>query len=166
MGVQGISVPRFRPSVLLEGRQRAQLTQLELAILAEEAARAARQPVSKGDPAEERMRRVSAWENRIGAWERGIDSPSATYIPTLARVLGIEPLALFDVDPASPPFTALRMAAGLTLQALSEATGISYTSLHRMARGMAKVPDCAAARLAATLGVTPAELRASIDRER
>jgi hypothetical protein len=58
------------------------------------------------------------------------------------------------------------MAAGLTLQALSEATGISYTSLHRMARGMAKVPDCAAARLAATLGVTPAELRASIDRER
>ena len=166
MGVQGISVPRFRPSVLLEGRQRAQLTQLELAILAEEAARAARQPVSKGDPAEERMRRVSAWENRIGAWEWGIDSPSATYIPTLAQVLGVVPLALFDVNPAAPSFTALRMAAGLTLQALSEATGISYTSLHRMARGMAKVPDCAAARLAETLGVTPAELRASIDRER
>src|SRR6478609_7719944 len=81
MGVQGVAVPRFRPSVLLEGRQRAQLTQLELATLAEEAARAARQPVSKGDPAEERTRRVSAWESRIGAWERGIDSPSATYIP-------------------------------------------------------------------------------------
>jgi hypothetical protein len=45
--------------VLLEGRQRAQLTQLELATLAEEAARAARQPVSKSDPAEERTRRVS-----------------------------------------------------------------------------------------------------------
>jgi Helix-turn-helix domain len=58
------------------------------------------------------------------------------------------------------------MAAGLTLQALSEETEISYTSLHRMARGVAKVPDYAAARLAATLGVTPAELRASIDRER
>jgi transcriptional regulator with XRE-family HTH domain len=164
--VQGVAVPRFRPSVLLEGRQRAQLTQLELATLAEDAARAARQPVSIGEPAEERMRRVSAWESRIGAWERGIDSPSATYIPTLARVLGIEPLALFDVDPASPPFTALRMAGGLTLQALSEATGISYTSLYRMGRGVARVPDDAAERLAETLGVTPAELRASIDRER
>ena len=158
--------PRFRPSVLLEGRQRAQLTQLELAILAEEAERAAWQPVSKGDPAEERTRRVSAWESRIGAWERGIDSPSATYVPTLARVLGVAPLALFDVDPAAPPFTALRMAAGLTLQALSEATGISYTSLYRMGRGVSKVPDHAAERLAETLGVTPAELRASIDRER
>ena len=166
MGVQGVAVPRFRPSVLLEGRQRAQLTQLELATLAEEAARGARQPVSKGDPAEERTRRISAWENRIGAWERGIDSPSATYIPTLARVLRIEPLTLFDVDPAAPSFTALRMAAGLTLQALSEATGISYTSLYRMGRGVSKVPDDAAERLAETLGVTPAELRASIDRER
>src|SRR5213592_4920428 len=115
-GSAGVAVPRFRPSVLLEGRQRAQLTQLELATLAEEAARAARQPVSRGDPAEERTRRVSAWESRIGAWERGIDSPSATYVPTLARVLGVAPLALLDVDPAAPPFTALRMAAGLTLQ--------------------------------------------------
>jgi transcriptional regulator with XRE-family HTH domain len=84
----------------------------------------------------------------------------------LARVLGVEPLALFDVDQARPPFTALRLASGCTLQALSEATGISYTSLHRMARGVARVPDDAAERLAETLGVTPAELRASIDRER
>jgi hypothetical protein len=62
-------------------------------------------------------------ESRIGAWERGIDTPSATYIPTLAGVLGVEPLALFDVDPAAPSFTVLRMAAGVTLQALSKATG-------------------------------------------
>ena len=158
--------PRFRPSVLLEARRRAKLTQLELATLAEEAALVERQPVSKSDQPEERARRISAWESRIGAWERGIDTPSATYIPTLARVLGVEPLALFDVDPAAPSFTALRMAAGLTLQALSEATGISYTSLHRMARGVARVPDDAAERLAETLGVAPAELRASIDRDR
>ena len=61
----------------------------------------------------------------------------------------------------------MSLPAGLTLQALSEATGISYTSLHCMARGVARVPDDAAAQLAATLGVTPAELRrASIDRNR
>jgi transcriptional regulator with XRE-family HTH domain len=152
--------------VLLEARVRANLTQLQVATRAEAAEPPQRQPASKGDLADERARRVSAWESRIGAWERGMDSPSATYIPTLARVLGVAPLALFDVDPGAPSFTALRMAAGLTLQALSEETGISYTSLHRMARGAARVPDDAAARLAETLGVTPAELRASIDRNR
>ena len=158
--------PRFRASVIPEARQRANLTQLELATLAEEASKQGRRPRLQQESAAERARRISAWESRIGAWERGIDTPSATYIPILARVLRVEPLELFDVDPAAPPFTALRMAAGLTLQALSEATGISYTSLHRMARGVAKVPDDAAERLAQTLGVTPAELRASIDRDR
>jgi transcriptional regulator with XRE-family HTH domain len=51
------------------------------------------------------------------------------------------------------------------LQALAEATGISYTSLHRMARGVARVPDDAARRLAAALGVTVAELQGSIGRQ-
>jgi transcriptional regulator with XRE-family HTH domain len=160
-----VAVLRFRPSVLTEARQRANLTQLELAARAEAAEPPGRQPVFNDDPARERARRIAAWENRIGAWERGIDTPSATAIPTLARVLGIEPLSLFDVDPAAPSFTALRLAAGLTLQALAEATGISYTSLHRMARGVSKVPDDAARKLARALGVSVPQLRASIERD-
>jgi len=148
----------------LEARQRANLTQLELATRAA-AEPPGQQPVFKDDPARERARRIAAWENRIGAWERGIDTPSATYVPTLARVLGVEPLSLFDADPAAPSFTALRLAAGLTLQALAEATGISYTSLHRMARGVARAPDDAASKLANALGVTVAQLRASIDHD-
>jgi transcriptional regulator with XRE-family HTH domain len=161
-----VAVPRFRPSVLLEARQRANLTQLQLATRAEAATPVERYPMSTGDSAEARVRRIAAWESRIGAWERGIDAPSAAYIPTLARVLDVEPLALFDVDPAAPSFTALRLAAGLTLQALAAASGISYTSLHRMARGVAKVPDDAAKRLASALGITVAQLKASIERER
>jgi transcriptional regulator with XRE-family HTH domain len=149
----------------LEARRRASLTQLELAMRAEAAEPTGLQPVFKDDPARERARRIAAWENRIGAWERGIDAPSVTAIPTLAGVLGIEPLSMFDADPAAPSFTALRLAAGLTLQALAEATGISYTSLHRMARGVSSVPDDAARKLADALGVTVPELRASIDRD-
>lgn len=80
-------------------------------------------------------------------------------------MLGVEPLDLFAVDPGEPSFRALRLAAGLTLQALAEATGISYTSLHRMSRGVAKVPDEAARRIAVALGVTVTQLRASIERE-
>jgi transcriptional regulator with XRE-family HTH domain len=84
----------------------------------------------------------------------------------LAKVLNIEPLALFEVDPAAPPFTALRLAAGLTLQALAESTGISYTSLHRMVRGAMRLPGEAAEQLAGKLGVTVPELVASIERDR
>jgi transcriptional regulator with XRE-family HTH domain len=161
-----VAVPRFRPSVLLEARERAKLTQLQLAMMCEAAAPQQQRPPAKGAANDERARRVGAWESRVGAWERGIDAPSATYVPTLARVLDVEPLALFDVDLAAPPFTALRLAAGLTLQALAEATGISYTSLHRMVRGVSRLSGQAAEQLASTLGVTVPELVASIERDR
>jgi hypothetical protein len=102
MGVQGVAVPRFRPSVLLEGRQRAQLTQLELATLAEEAARAARQPVSKGDPP--RNGRGASARGRTGS-ELGSGASTVRRRPTFLRWLGCSgfaPLALLDVDPAAP----------------------------------------------------------------
>lgn len=163
--MQGMALPRFRPSVLLDARGRAGLTQLQLATLADEAA-PRRQQESTRSADEDRARRIRTWESRIGAWERGVDAPSATYIPTLARLLDLEPLALFEVDPSSPPFTALRLAAGFTLQALADATGISYTSLHRMVRGVTELPEQAARQLARTLLVTPDELRAAVRRDR
>jgi transcriptional regulator with XRE-family HTH domain len=54
----------------------------------------------------------------------------------------------------APPFTALRLAAGLTLQALADAVGLSYTSLYRMVRGVTQMPDGVAGRLTNNLGVT------------
>ena len=155
-------MPRFRRCVLIEARERAKLTQRQLAMLAEDVSSTTYRHV--GD--QERVRRVGAWEGRIGAWERGIDAPSAAYVPVLARVLEIDPLLMFDVDPSAPPFTALRLAAGLTLQALARETGTSYTSLHRMVRGVTRVPDDAGRRLAATLKVSLPELLDSIERDR
>ena len=160
-----MAAPRFRPAVLLDARERAKLTQLQLATRADEATEHRHSP-AKGDAAAEQARRIRTWESRIGAWERGIDAPSAPYIPTLARLLQLEPLSLFEVDPSAPPFTALRLAAGLTLQALAEATGISYTSLHRMVRGVSRLSGDAAEQLAGTLGVTVPDLVASIERDR
>ena len=106
----------------------------------------------------ERVRRVRTWQGRIGAWESGIDSPSAPNVPTLARLLGVEPLDLYDVNPSAPSFTALRFAAGMTLQSLAEATGISYTSLHRMLRGVTTLSADAVDQLSAVLGVSSAEV--------
>jgi len=151
--------------VLLQARERAKLTQLKLATLAALATQDGDHP-SDHDPPAEQARRIRTWESRIGAWERGIDQPSAQAVPILARLLWIEPLALFDVDPSSPPITALRLAAGLTLQALADATGLSYTSLYRMVRGVTRLPDEVAGRLAKALGVTREELLAAIARDR
>lgn len=144
---------------------RARLTQLQLATRAFEATKRGASAAG-ADPAAEQARQIRTWESRIGAWERGVDAPSASYIPTLAQLLDLEPLSLFEVDPAAPPFTALRLAAGLTLQALARSSGLSYTSLHRMVRGVTQMPNEAAVQVATALGVTRAELLAAIARER
>jgi transcriptional regulator with XRE-family HTH domain len=104
-------------------------------------------------------------QDRISAWERGVDAPTAPYVPVLARVLKIDPFTLFDVDPAAPPFTALRLARGWTLTALADETAINYSSLHRWSRGVAPIPELAAAKLAKVLRISRTELIASIDRE-
>jgi transcriptional regulator with XRE-family HTH domain len=157
-----MAAPRFRAAALLQARRLAGLTQSELAARAvQEEDRGA-----GGLSGTERARRVRTWQGRIGAWERGVDSPSASYVPTLARLVGVEPLVLFDVDPAAPSFTALRLSAGLTLQALAAVTGMSYTSLYRMSRGVAPVPAEAGVRLAAALGVSGRELAEAIARDR
>lgn len=155
---------KFRARALLAARERAGLTPKQLATLAEQAT--PHELELDADQAEaEQKRRIRTWESRIWAWESGVDSPSATYIPTLARLVGVGPLELFDVDPAAPPFTALRMAAGLTLDALAKSTGISYTTLHRKLRGRSALPADAVERLAAALATTPAEVLAAIERE-
>lgn len=160
-----MAVPKFRPSALLEARERAGLTQLQLATLAESATSRPSGGASQSADVET-TRRIRTWDSRIRAWERGIDAPSAPYIPTLAQLLDLAPLSLFDVDPAAPSFTALRLAAGLTLQALADRTGLPYTSLHRMVRGVTQMPAGTEGRLATALGITRAELLESIARDR
>lgn len=155
----------FRPAALLRAREQAKLTQLQLAALAV-AASQANTCGSAELTAVEQARRVRRWEGRIGAWERGVESPSASYIPTLARLLDLNPLDLYDIDPQAPPFTALRLAAGLTLDSLAKSTGIPYTSLHRMLRGVTELSAEAVEQLAAVLDATQEAVRAAIERDR
>ncbi len=153
-----MAVPKFRPAVLLAARERAGLTQLQLATRADEAT-PHKHVRTKQSRSEEAARRIRTWESRIWAWERGVDAPSASYVPTLAKLLDLDPLALFEVDPAAPPFTAVRLAAGLTLQALAAATGVSYSSLHRMVRGVTQLPDEAASKPSARTSRRPPNSR-------
>ena len=164
-----MAVPKFRPTVLLQARERAGLSQLELATLAEQATPVQADASMRRSPKaieEERRRRVRTWQSRIGAWERGVDSPSAPYVPMLARLVDVPPLAFYDADTEAPSFTALRFATGLTLHALADATDVSYTSLHRMLRGVTELSEDVVDRLAKALGVGSAEVLAAIERDR
>jgi hypothetical protein len=57
-----VASPRVRASAILEARQRANLTQLELATLAEEASTQGRRPRLKQESAAERSRRLCCVE--------------------------------------------------------------------------------------------------------
>lgn len=132
----------FLPEVLRQGRHNVGLTQRELA-------------------ARTGVRSVT----RIPAWERGIEQPSAPYVPRLAGVLEIDPLTFYFIDKDAPPFSALRMAAGLTLKALSTASDVPYTTCYRIEHGQATPTGRALSRLARALRTTREETAAAIERE-
>jgi transcriptional regulator with XRE-family HTH domain len=81
-------------------------------------------------------------------------------------LLGADPFELYDVDPSAPTFTALRFAAGMTLKTLAKTTGISYTSLHRMVRGVTELSPDAVNSLSAALGASPTDILAAVERDR
>jgi Predicted transcriptional regulators len=93
-----------------------------------------------------------SWQ-RISAWERGIEQPGPVYIPLLAAALGVDPFELLVGGRAQPTLQTLRLAAGLSLTALAEASGVSYSRCQRFEQGTAPMPSDAAARLAGVLGV-------------
>ena len=105
---------------------------------------------------------------RIGQWERGLEQPQPRFVPLLAAALQVEPLELLTVDRRDPPLLALRMAAGLTLTEVAAASGIPYTSYHRLEHGLV-VADPAAATakaLARTFGVTNDQILRAVTRSR
>jgi anti-anti-sigma factor len=61
--------------------------------------------------------------DRIRDWERGAHAPQARYVARLAAALGVDPVVLYDVDPARPPLRVLRLARGVSLQQLAELAG-------------------------------------------
>lgn len=100
-------------------------------------------------------------DRRVGEWERGEQQPRPHYLVALAAALDVDPLELLDVDLAAPPLLALRLAAGMTLRELAEASGIPFSSYRRFERGVGRAApggDVVAA-LASALGVTPQQVQ-------
>lgn len=138
-----VAAPRFRSSALRRLREGLGLTRQQLA---------ERAGVRSGD--------------RIGSWERSVDQPSASHVPRLARVLGVRVVDLYDVDSADPPLAVLRIAAGLTLAAMSEVTGLPYARCQRLDKGVTVLDEEVAGRLALALDVSAEQLRRAARRSR
>lgn len=113
--------------------------------------------------------RLGNTEQRVGEWERGVQQPQPRHLTRLAEALGVAPLNLLDVDQEDPPLRALRLAAGLTLHQIAAASGIAYSTYHRLENGVARdeaATAAAADALASPLGVSAARVLRALTRSR
>jgi DNA-binding transcriptional regulator YiaG len=107
-------------------------------------------------------------KQRIWHWERGAEQPHPRFLPRLARVLKVDPLALLNGDPAHPTISALRLAAGLTCSDVWRGTPIAKTTYHRIDRGVGarRTDPAAVTALAGVLNAPEEEILAAIERAR
>lgn len=120
------------------------------------------------DPTAARGRARASGRRRVGQWERGLEQPQPKYLPLLAAALQVEPLELLTVDRHDPPLLALRLAAGLTLTEVAAASGIPYSSYHRLEHGLIIADTTAATTkaLARKFGVTTDQILRAAARSR
>ncbi|TFV66533.1 UNVERIFIED_ORG: XRE family transcriptional regulator [Bacillus sp. AZ43] len=92
--------------------------------------------------------------DRVRDWERGAHAPQARYVPRLAAALGVDPVALYDVDPARPTLRVLRLARGLSLEQLAQLAGVPIMTCQRIEQGRGHRHDLTALnRVSRALGI-------------
>ena len=85
---------------------------------------------------QERLAQILGTEQtRVSEWERGATTPRPALIPELAAAVGLDALEFLAADPASPSLEDLRLAAGLSRQALAEEIGVSLPRYRRLEIG-------------------------------
>jgi transcriptional regulator with XRE-family HTH domain len=68
---------------------------------------------------------IQSEQTRVSEWERGVMTPRPGLMPKLAAAIGLDALEFLAADPASPTLEDMRLAAGLTMQAVADQLGIS-----------------------------------------
>lgn len=110
--------------------------------------------------------RLGTREQRVGEWERGTQQPHPRQLVALARELQVQPLQLLDVDAEDPPLQALRLAAGLTLHEMAQASGLAFSTYRRLEVGAVRRSPSPEAlqRISAALQVAPERVAAALGR--
>ena len=136
--------PAIDPTVLREARERAGLTQLQLAT---------RVGVVGGE--------------RISNWERGLSRPrTPKVLHALAGALRVKPASLLAEPVDGPDLRHLRFVAGLSTAELAKKVGVSAATVQRWESGQrTRTPPTDGVKLLAkALGVPAAVARAAIER--
>jgi transcriptional regulator with XRE-family HTH domain len=128
-------------------------------------ARLAAARVAAGMTQEQLARSIGSDQARVSEWERELFSPRPEQVPVLAAAVGVDPLQLLDIGADGPELETLRLAAGLSLQAIAAAAGTSVSRYRRIERGarLENPPDELVERLARVLSVPSGTVRAAID---
>lgn len=134
----------FRAQCLRDARLAAGLTQVQLAAA------------------------LGTTRHEVGRWERGEFVPRPQMIPAVAAVVGLDPLELLEVDPAAPRLEDLRMAAGLSLDAMSAKIPMVLTTYRDLELGTVQrdPPPATVKRIAAILAVPTVTVRQAIEEAR
>jgi DNA-binding XRE family transcriptional regulator len=106
---------------------------------------------------------------QVYQWETGRKVPTPEHLVGLAKVLQVDPYALFDADPEHPTLHDLRVRLGLSAKALAAAAELPYEAMVHpldVGRGPAAVSDEVVLKLANALHVEPAQARAACARSR
>lgn len=102
-----------------------------------------------------------AGSERVRRWEKGGPIKSPTTFRALAAAVGVAPA---DLLPAGKPsFRALRFVAGLSIEDLAEAVGVTAVTMRRWeSRPQRSVDPSTVDRLAAALGASPDDVEAAL----
>jgi transcriptional regulator with XRE-family HTH domain len=105
---------------------------------------------------------------RISEWERGVTQPRASRLPAVARAINVDPLELMADSYEDLDLEALRMAAGLSRQALSAAVGMTLPRYQRLEAGerTSELPEDLLHSLARILSVPLVTVRMAAENSR
>jgi transcriptional regulator with XRE-family HTH domain len=133
--------PLVDPKALRGARERAELTQHELA----------------------RLIGVAGGE-RVSRWERGASAPRPEVLRRIAAILDVAPRDLLTPVVGDPDLRRLRVLAGLSARDVAERTHISIATYARWESGhIDRMPAMAALEtLAEVLGVSPGEVASAL----
>lgn len=67
---------------------------------------------------------VHTEQSRVSEWERGVMTPRPNLMPKIAAAVGMDALEFLAADPASPTLEDMRLASGLTMQAVADRLGM------------------------------------------
>ena len=111
---------------------------------------------------------LGADKARISEWERGASQPRASRMPDIARAVDVDASELMADDYEHLDLEALRVAAGLSRQALAAAVGMTLPRYQRLEAGerTSELPEDLLQQVARILSVPAVTVRVATENSR